>query len=35
MVTEKSCNLSEYWVDLPREQGGGTSSDEHWPKSNL
>ena len=38
MVTEKSCNLSEYWVDLPREKGGGTSSaisDEHWPKSNL
>ena len=35
MVTEKSCNLSEYRVDLPREQGSGTSwasSDEHLPK---
>ena len=32
MVTEKSYNLSEKWVDLPREKGSGTSwasSDEH------
>ena len=32
MVTEKSYNLSQKWVDLPREKGSGTSwasSDEH------
>ena len=35
MVTEKSCNLSEQRVDLPREKGSGTSwasSEEHLPK---
>ena len=35
MMPEKSCNLSEERVDLPREQGSGTSwasSDEHLPK---
>ena len=35
MVTEKSCNLSEYQVDLPRESGSRTSlasSVEHSPK---
>ena len=35
MVTEKSCNLLELWVDLPREKGSGTtwaSSDEHLPE---
>ena len=26
MVTEKSCDLSEQRVDLPREWGSGTSS---------
>ena len=25
MVTEKSCNLSEWRVDLPRQKGSGTS----------
>ena len=25
MVTEKLCNLSESWVDLSQEKGGGTS----------
>ena len=32
MVTEKSCNLSEHWVDLTQEKGSGTgmaSSEEH------
>ena len=36
LVTEKSCNLSEYWVDLPWEKGSGTSSasfEEHLPKT--
>ena len=35
MVTEKSYNLSEQWVDLPREKGSGASwasSEEHLPK---
>ena len=35
MVAEKSCNLSEPRVDLPRESGNGTSSassDEHLLK---
>ena len=35
MVTEKSCNLSELWVDLPRERGSGASwasSEKHLPK---
>ena len=34
-VTEKSCNLSKYLVDLPREKESETSrssSDEHLPK---
>ena len=38
MVTEKSCNLSEYQVDLPQEEGSGTnwaSSDEYLPKKYL
>ena len=32
---KKSCNLSEKQVELPREQGSGTSwasSEEHLPK---
>ena len=35
MVTEKSYNLSECRVYLPREKGSGTSwasSEEHLPK---
>ena len=35
MGTEKSCNLSEKWVDLPREKGSRiswASSEEHLPK---
>ena len=35
MVTEKSCNLPEQWVDLPQEKGSGTSwasFEEHLPK---
>ena len=35
MVTQKSCNLSEQRVDLPRDKGNGTSwasSEEHLPK---
>ena len=35
MVTEKSCDLAEKRVDLPREKGSGTSwasSEEHLPK---
>ena len=35
MVTEKSCSLSEWRVDLPPEKESGTSSaslDEHLPK---
>ena len=35
MVTEKSCNLSEQQVDLPREKGSGTSwasPEEHLAK---
>ena len=35
MVTEKSCNLSEQRVNLPREKGSGTSwasFEEHLPK---
>ena len=38
MVTEKSCNLSEWQVDLPQEKGSGTSwasSEEHLPKCYL
>ena len=38
MVTEKSCQLSEYWVNIPREKGNGTnwaSSEEHLPKKYL
>ena len=34
-LTEKSWNLSEQWIDFPREWGSGTSSassDEHVPK---
>ena len=34
MVTEKSCNLSEEQVDLPREKGSGhswASSEEQLP----
>ena len=34
MVTEKSCNLSEQRVDIPRKKGCGTtwaSSEEHLP----
>ena len=34
MVTEESCNLSEKWVDLPREKGSQTSwasSEEYLP----
>ena len=34
-MTEKSCNLSKYQVDLPREKGSGTStasSEEHLTK---
>ena len=35
MVTEKSCSLSEQWVDLPPEKRSGTSracSEEHVTK---
>ena len=35
MVTEKLCNPSGYWVDLPQEKGSGTSwasSEEHLLK---
>ena len=35
MVTEKSCDLLEKRVDVPREKGCGSSwfsSDEHLPK---
>ena len=35
MVMEKSCNLSEKQVDLPREkgsQGSWACSEEHLPK---
>ena len=35
MVTEKPCNLSEQWVDLPQEYESATSwasSDEPLPK---
>ena len=35
MVTEKSCKLSEWRVDLPWEKGSGNSwasSKEHLPK---
>ena len=38
MVTEKSCNLLEKRVDLPREKGNGTSwasSEVDLPKENL
>ena len=34
MVKEKSCNLSEYCVDLLQKKGSGTSwasSEEHIP----
>ena len=34
MVAGKSCNLSEWRVDVPGEKGSGTSwasSDEHLP----
>ena len=34
MVTEKSCNLSEKWVDFLQEWGNANSSAilEHLPK---
>ena len=36
MVTEQTCKLSEYRVDLPRKKGSGTSrasSEEHLPNN--
>ena len=34
-MMEKPCNLLEYWMELSRDWGSGTSwasSDEHLPK---